>query len=200
MNDDDKTKFHEKYRVTHLLANLGWVDFDLGCSIILPSCSAASAKFPPVQAESGRLWNSQNPSQPNPGSPGDGSPCILKGWPIPQRKSCANIISVNYMMNATNMFVSWAHYITFKIPYFSFLFADRRREKTGISSGNAAVRPHHLLDSQVSDWILRLFHFWHVRNVEWWVGFPAKTICVLGVAVTCSEGFVHGRKLVALLS
>ena len=23
------------YRVTHLVANLGWVDFDLGCSTIL---------------------------------------------------------------------------------------------------------------------------------------------------------------------
>ena len=24
------------YRVTHLVANLGWVDFELGCSTILP--------------------------------------------------------------------------------------------------------------------------------------------------------------------
>ena len=30
---------------------LGFVDFDLGCSTILPCCSAASAKFPPAQAE-----------------------------------------------------------------------------------------------------------------------------------------------------
>ena len=67
--------YYASYRVTHLLANLGWVDFDLGCSTILPSCSAASAKFPPAQAELGRQWNSQNASQPNPGSPGDGSPC-----------------------------------------------------------------------------------------------------------------------------
>ena len=65
------------YRVTLLLANLGWVDFDLGCSTILPSCSAASAKFPPSQAKLGRQWNFQNSSQPNPGSPGDGSPCIM---------------------------------------------------------------------------------------------------------------------------
>ena len=42
------------YRVTHLLANLGWVDFYLGCSTILPRCSATSAKFPPAQAESDR--------------------------------------------------------------------------------------------------------------------------------------------------
>ena len=25
-------KLEQEYRVTHLLANLGWVDFDLGCS------------------------------------------------------------------------------------------------------------------------------------------------------------------------
>ena len=39
--------------MTHLLANLGWVDFDLGCSIILPSYSATSSKFPSAQAEFG---------------------------------------------------------------------------------------------------------------------------------------------------
>ena len=64
-----------KYRETHLLANLGWVDLDLGYSTILPSCSASSANFPSAQAEPGRGWNGQNQSQPNPGSPGDGSPC-----------------------------------------------------------------------------------------------------------------------------
>ena len=32
------------YRETHLLVNLGWVDFDLGCSAILPSYTANSAK------------------------------------------------------------------------------------------------------------------------------------------------------------
>ena len=65
------------YSVTHLLANFGWIDFDLGCSTILPSCSASSANFPSAQAEPGRGWNSQNQSQPNPGSPGDVSPCTL---------------------------------------------------------------------------------------------------------------------------
>ena len=39
---------------THLLACLGWVDFDLGCSTILPSCSASSANFPSAQAQLGR--------------------------------------------------------------------------------------------------------------------------------------------------
>ena len=63
------------YRVTHLLANLGWFDLDLGCSTILPSCSASSAKFPSAQAEPGRGWNSQNPSQQNPVSAHFGTPC-----------------------------------------------------------------------------------------------------------------------------
>ena len=54
------------YRVTHLHANQGWVDFDLGCSTILPSCSAAFAKFPPAQAESaesGTVKIQVNPTQ-----------------------------------------------------------------------------------------------------------------------------------------
>ena len=54
-----------KYRVTHLLADLGWVDLDLGCSIVLlgqhRSCRTAQ---PPVehpkskstQPRSGRRW------------------------------------------------------------------------------------------------------------------------------------------------
>ena len=42
---------------------LGWLWF--GCSTILSFCPAASAKFPFAKAESGRHWNTQNPSQPN---------------------------------------------------------------------------------------------------------------------------------------
>ena len=61
--------------MTHLQANLGWVDLDSGCSTILPSCSVSSAKFPPAQTQPGRGWNSQNQSQPNRGLPGDWSPC-----------------------------------------------------------------------------------------------------------------------------
>ena len=67
--------FNEKYRETPLLTNLGSVDFDLGYSAILPSCSSSSANFPSAQAETGRGRNSQNQSQLNPGSTGDGSPC-----------------------------------------------------------------------------------------------------------------------------
>ena len=64
------------YMGTHLLANLGWVDFDLECSTILPSCSTSSANFPSAQAEPGRGWNSPNQSQPNPAIRPDGPPCI----------------------------------------------------------------------------------------------------------------------------
>ena len=32
----------------------------------MPSCPAASAKFPSSQAESGREWNTRNPSRQNP--------------------------------------------------------------------------------------------------------------------------------------
>jgi len=55
------------YWVYHLVIDLGLVDFDF----IAPNfCSAAkpilrSAKFPPAEAELGRQWNNQNPSQPS---------------------------------------------------------------------------------------------------------------------------------------
>ena len=51
------------YRVTHLLANLGWVDLDLECSTILPSCSASSANCPSAQAEGGTSKIKVNPTQ-----------------------------------------------------------------------------------------------------------------------------------------
>ena len=42
-----------KYRVAKLPAYLGWIDFNLGCSIILPTCSATYANFPSAQAHEG---------------------------------------------------------------------------------------------------------------------------------------------------
>ena len=84
------------YRVVHLLANLGWVDFDLGCSTILPSCSASSANFSSVKAEIGRGWNSQNQSRPNPGSPGDGPPCgFLSKWFISSKLFTLSPMSIS---------------------------------------------------------------------------------------------------------
>ena len=64
MHANEGCRYHH-YRGTHLLANLGWVDFDLECSTILPSCSTSSANFPSAQAEPGRGWNNKNQSQPN---------------------------------------------------------------------------------------------------------------------------------------
>ena len=51
------------HRVAHLLVNLGWVDFDLGYSTILPSCSASSANFPSAQAEGGTAKIKVNSTQ-----------------------------------------------------------------------------------------------------------------------------------------
>ena len=56
-----------------LRPGLGWLWF--GCSTILPSCTATAAKFQSAQTELGRQWNTQNPSQPNPGLKADESPC-----------------------------------------------------------------------------------------------------------------------------
>ena len=57
------------YRVTHLLADLGWVDLDFGCStgrwaVLQLRCCPSK-------------WNIPNPSQPNPDLRGDGSPCTV---------------------------------------------------------------------------------------------------------------------------
>ena len=58
--------------MSHVLVHPGWVDFNLG---VPPSCPVAFAKLPSAQAESARQWNTQNPSQPNPGPRADGTPC-----------------------------------------------------------------------------------------------------------------------------
>ena len=63
------------YRVAHLVVHLGWVDLEFESSTVLPNCPAAPAKFPPAQAESGRQWNTQISSQPNPGARPDEPPC-----------------------------------------------------------------------------------------------------------------------------
>ena len=51
------------------IVGLDWVDSDLWCSTILPSCSASSVNFPSALAEPGRGWNNQNQSQPKPNYP-----------------------------------------------------------------------------------------------------------------------------------
>ena len=62
------------YWVTHHF----WVDFDLDIPLMLWSCSSDNSIYvssSSAQAESGRLWSSQNQSQPNRGPRRDGPPC-----------------------------------------------------------------------------------------------------------------------------
>ena len=47
------------YRAWHLPANMGLVDFDLGCSTVSPTISATSANFPSAQAKLGRGGTAQ---------------------------------------------------------------------------------------------------------------------------------------------
>ena len=63
--------------------DLGGVDFDL---CVPPSCPAA--KFPSAQAESGRQWNTRNPSQQNPVSAQLGHP-VVYFWALPSRFAIA---------------------------------------------------------------------------------------------------------------
>ena len=67
----------------------------LGYYTICPRFSASSANFPSAQAESGRGWNSQNQSQPNPGSLGDGLPCT--GWPL-------NVVDFDFVVQMPALF------------------------------------------------------------------------------------------------
>ena len=60
-----------KYRVSHLLVDLAWVDFDFVCSTNLPSCLADSAKFPLAQAEHSKSKS----TQPSPRA--YGTPCTI---------------------------------------------------------------------------------------------------------------------------
>ena len=56
------------YRVTHLLSNLGCVDFDLGCSTILPS------PFCQIPTSLSRIWQTMEQSKSKSTQPGDWSP------------------------------------------------------------------------------------------------------------------------------
>ena len=52
------------YRVSHLLVDLGWVDFDLGVPLSCPAAQPLLPKFPSAQAELGRTLKIQvNPTQ-----------------------------------------------------------------------------------------------------------------------------------------
>ena len=63
------------YRVTHLLANLGWVDLDFDCSTVCPILLGLVWIWQKWLSTWARWWNIPNQSQPNPGLLGDGSLC-----------------------------------------------------------------------------------------------------------------------------
>ena len=64
------------FRVTHLLANLGWVDFEFGCSTLCLVLPGLMGKWQNWLSTWSRWGNIPNQSQPNQGLPGDGPPCI----------------------------------------------------------------------------------------------------------------------------
>ena len=70
---------HCKYRVTHLLANLGWVDLDFDCSTVCLILLQLVGIWPEAAEQLARWWNIPNQSQPNTGLPGDWSPCTNLG-------------------------------------------------------------------------------------------------------------------------
>ena len=69
------------YRKVHLLGLLGWVDFELGCSIQWRGTVPPSAWF--CLGRTGfirraRFWNIIDQSQPNPTIRANGPPCICR--------------------------------------------------------------------------------------------------------------------------
>ena len=72
--------FGTVFRWSHLLVDLGWVDFDF---CFPSSCSAASAKFPSAQTELGRQWNTLNSSRPSPVHGQMGTPCGVLRFLLP---------------------------------------------------------------------------------------------------------------------
>ena len=63
------------YKATHLLANLGWVDFDFGFPTLCLVLPGLMRNWQNWLSSWARWWNIPNQSQPNRGSPGDVSPC-----------------------------------------------------------------------------------------------------------------------------
>ena len=63
------------YREVHLLANLGWDDFDFVCSTLCPVPPGLMGNWQNWLSIWARWWNISNQSQLNRGSPG--APCIV---------------------------------------------------------------------------------------------------------------------------
>ena len=77
---------------------LGWLWFQ--CSTILPSCPAASAKFPSAQAQSGRQWNTRNPSQQNPVYEHMGRPVFEFHSSLNENFLSVSVMSIGQIMGA----------------------------------------------------------------------------------------------------
>ena len=74
-------RFHQGgalYRVAHLLANLGWVDFDFGCSTLCLVLLGLMGNWQKWLSSWARCWNIIDQSHPNQTIPADGPPCIVK--------------------------------------------------------------------------------------------------------------------------
>merc|ERR1739842_245422 len=64
------------YRVVHLVVHLGWVDLKFECSAVCLILPGLVGIWQERLGSWARQWNSQIPSQPNPGARPDEPPCI----------------------------------------------------------------------------------------------------------------------------
>ena len=78
---------HIRYRVAHLLANWGWVDFDLGCSILCLVLPGLMGKWQKWLSRWARWCNIPNQSLPYP-VPGVGPPCSWLAYDCGRGEEC----------------------------------------------------------------------------------------------------------------
>ena len=94
-------RFHQGgalYRVAHLLANLGWVDFDFGCSTLCLFLPGLMRNWLIWMSRWAVWWNMLNHSQPNPTVRPDAPPCTtlkliskIQKCPRPDGQHCIGI-------------------------------------------------------------------------------------------------------------
>ena len=83
----------------------------------MPSCSAASAKFPSAQSELGRRWNNQNQSLPNSHLKADESPCTVTSCWI---KGYIDKMKANFFLDSN----LWPYFVIQHFPTHHFIFAN----------------------------------------------------------------------------
>ena len=102
------------FRVTHLLANLGWVDLDFGCSALCLVLPGLMGNWQNWLSSWARWWNIPNQSQPIPVSPGDLSPCrYFQKYLYLTSKHCCSL----FLPLDVHVAVLWSDHL-----HFSFLF------------------------------------------------------------------------------